>query len=678
MALSANHLLQEPSPYLQQHAYNPVEWYPWGEKAIKKAQRENKPILLSIGYAACHWCHVMAHESFEDQETATLMNQLFVNIKVDKEERPDLDKIYQTSHYYLSQQSGGWPLTIFLTPDLIPFFSGTYFPPIERYQMPSFKTVLKVIANLYHTQQEDIKKQSMELKRILQQQNKTFSLSLNNHPLRFALEQLEQNYDRQYGGFGDAPKFPQASKLEFLLRNNAAFVLPTLKNIVSGGIYDQLDGGFYRYAVDRKWRIPHFEKMLYDNGQLLSIYSFAIKTYDDPTFKAIVKKTADWVIMAMQAPEGGYYASLDADSDGEEGKFYRWDKKEVQSLLTQDEYAVISLHYGLNNAPNFENHWHFYVNESPQAISKLLKIPLSKVNALIDSATNKLLLARNKRVHPFRDEKVLVSWNALMIKGMLLAGHCLNEEKYIISAQKTLHFIQTTLWNNRQLFASYKNGKAYLSAYLDDYAFLLDALLTSLEIAWNTEHLLFAIELAETVLTDFPDEIAGGFFFTAEQHEKLLYRPKTMTDDAIPAGNGILVRALLTLGHLLGEKRYINAAEQTLKAAWNLLIRYPAEHCSLLLGLNDYLNPPEIIVIRGKNEAIKTWQGIVQDIHNHTYAIPKNAGKLPEGLALKEVKGECCAYVCCGQQCTEVIQDITTLKQFTNLSSSPNPGKAHS
>lgn len=290
MALSANHLLQEPSPYLQQHAYNPVEWYPWGEKAIKKAQRENKPILLSIGYAACHWCHVMAHESFEDQETATLMNQLFVNIKVDKEERPDLDKIYQTSHYYLSQQSGGWPLTIFLTPDLIPFFSGTYFPPIERYQMPSFKTVLKVIANLYHTQQEDIKKQSMELKRILQQQNKTFSLSLNNHPLRFALEQLEQNYDRQYGGFGDAPKFPQASKLEFLLRNNAAFVLPTLKNIVSGGIYDQLDGGFYRYAVDRKWRIPHFEKMLYDNGQLLSIYSFAIKTYDDPTFKAIVKK----------------------------------------------------------------------------------------------------------------------------------------------------------------------------------------------------------------------------------------------------------------------------------------------------------------------------------------------------------------------------------------------------
>ncbi|ASQ45618.1 thioredoxin domain-containing protein [Legionella clemsonensis] len=668
MSLPTNHLIHEPSPYLQQHAYNPVEWYPWGEKAIKKAQQENKPILLSIGYAACHWCHVMAHESFEDPETATLMNQLFVNIKVDKEERPDLDKIYQTSHHYLSQQSGGWPLTIFLTPDLTPFFSGTYFPPTERYQMPGFKTVLKTIAHLYHTQQEDIKKQGVELRRILQQQNKTFTLSLNKQPLQLAMEQLEQNYDKKYGGFGSAPKFPQVSKLEFLLRNDSAFVSTTLKSMASGGIYDQLGGGFYRYTVDQKWRIPHFEKMLYDNGQLLSIYALATKAQNKSAFKATIKKTADWVITTMQSPEGGYYSSLNADSEGEEGKFYYWDKKEIHSLLTEEEYAVISLHYGLDKAPNFENHWHFYISQTPQAISKALEIPLSNVNALLNSAIKKLLVVRNNRVPPSRDEKVLASWNALMIKGMLLAGYCLNEEKYISSAQEALHFMHTTLWNGQQLFASYKNGRAYLSAYLDDYAFLLDALLTSLEISWNTEHLLFAIDLAETVLTDFPDETAGGFFFTAEQHEKLLYRPKSMMDDAIPAGNGVLVRALITLGYLIGETRYIYAAEQTLKAAWNLLIRYPAEHCSLLLGLEEYFNPSEIIIIRGgKQEEMKAWQNIVKETYNYTFAIPEDAGKLPEGLAMKKARGECCAYICQGQQCLTVIKDIAALKKFRDL-----------
>ncbi|KTC78005.1 thioredoxin domain-containing protein [Legionella brunensis] len=666
--VQVNHLIHENSPYLQQHAHNPVEWYPWGKEAFDKAQKENKPILLSIGYAACHWCHVMAHESFEDVDTASLMNQLFVNIKVDKEERPDLDKIYQTSHYYLSQQGGGWPLTIFLTPDLTPFFSGTYFPPEERYQMPSFRKILHVIANLYQNQQEDIQKQGQELKRILQHQNKTFSLSLNAQPLQLALDVLKQNYDEQYGGFGGAPKFPQAAKLEYLLRNNSPLALDTLKHMINGGIYDHLAGGFYRYTVDQKWHIPHFEKMLYDNGQLLSLYSLASKQYKRPSFNTIIAETADWLITDMQSIEGGYFSSLDADSEGEEGKFYRWHKNEVQTLLTKEEYTVITLYYGLDKPPNFEGHWHFYRAHSPKKLSKLLNVPLAEINTLITSAKKKLLSARNHRPQPFRDEKILTSWNALMIKGMLLAGNHLNNEKYIASAQQALNFIQTKLWSGQHLSASYKNGNAYLLAYLDDYAFLLDALITALEVSWNTDHLLFAIEIAETILTNFTDETSGGFFFTGENHEKLLYRPKPMMDDAIPSGNGVLVHSLFILGHLLDEIRYTEAAEQTLKAAWTMLIRYPAEHCSLLLGLNDYLNPPEIIIIRGEQAEVKIWRACAKTVNNYVFAIPSKATALPEALVLKKPEGKCCAYVCKGQQCLEVIKDLTTFKAYLETS----------
>ncbi|KTD23372.1 Thioredoxin-related protein [Legionella lansingensis] len=658
-----NHLIHENSPYLQQHAHNPVEWYPWGETALDKARTENKPILLSIGYAACHWCHVMAHESFEDEETAALMNQLFVNIKVDKEERPDLDKIYQTSHYYLSQQSGGWPLTIFLTPDLTPFFSGTYFPLEDRYQLPSFKKVLNITSYLYKNRTEDIRKQGMELKRILQQQNKTFSLSLNPQPLELAFTMLEQNYDEKYGGFGTAPKFPQASKLEYLLSNRSPLAAETLKKIAKGGIYDQLRGGFYRYSVDQKWNIPHFEKMLYDNGQLLTLYSLASRAYPQSSFKKILTETAEWVIAEMQSAEGGYFSSLDADSEGEEGKFYYWDKSEIQALLTAQEYTVASLYFGLNNPANFENHWHLYISQPLKSVSRTLNMPLVDVKELIASAKRKLLWARNKRSTPFRDEKILTSWNALMIKGMLLAGKRLNQEKYLHSAYQALDFVQSKLWDGEKLQACYKNGDAYLLGYLDDYVFLLDALLTSLEVSWNTDHLLFTIELAEAILAHFSDETVGGFFFTANNHEKLLYRPKTMMDDAIPAGNGVLVRTLLILGHLLGEIRYIEAAEQTLKAAWTMLSRYPAEHCSLLLGLQTYLTPPQIIVIRGQEDEIQRWQALAKSFNNYVVAIPSHVSHLPEVLAAKKAQGDCCAYVCQGHECKEVIKAFDDLKR---------------
>lgn len=650
----ANHLLHEPSPYLQQHAYNPVDWYPWGELAFKKAREENKPILLSIGYAACHWCHVMAHESFEDKQTAALMDKWFINIKVDKEERPDLDKIYQTAHYILSGQGGGWPLTLFLTPDLVPFFSGTYFPKKESYQLPSFKQILKIIADHYQNNPQQINQQNQELLRLIRQEaSQDSSVTLDNKPLERGLLALQQNYDEKYGGFGDAPKFPQASKLEFLLHQSSPIALSTLTHIARGGIYDQLAGGFFRYTVDKKWRIPHFEKMLYDNGQLLALYSLAGKYDGETFFNDIIRETALWVIEALQAPEGGFYSSFDADSEGMEGSFYVWDKAEVKALLSEDEFALVNLYYGLDNRPNFERKWHFYVaNPVEDAQSK----------ALLLTAKKKLLQERVKRVPPFRDEKMITSWNGLMIKGLLLAGSFLNEPSFIDSATRALYFIQQYLWQKGTLFACYKGGKAYLGGYLDDYVFLLDALLTSLQVSWNSEHLEFARALADAILDSFASENAGGFYFTPKNHEALLYRPKVMMDEATPSGNGILVRTFLLLGYLLGDSRYLSSAENTLQAAWPMLQRYPAEHCSLLLGLKELLHPSPLIIIRGEQEESRKWQQEVQSLTNYSFVIPNDATNLPDALTVKKVQGKVCAYVCRGLHCDTVITDRSALQ----------------
>ena len=656
--------MNEKSPYLQQHAHNPVEWYPWGKAPFDKAQDENKPILLSIGYAACHWCHVMAHESFEDPTTAELMNKLFINIKVDKEERPDLDKIYQMSHYCLTQQHGGWPLTVFLTPDLTPFFSGTYFPREERHPLPAFGTVLQLISDLYKNRPHDVKNQGMALKKFLQQQPlQPSSLSFENNPLELATDALKRSYDPVYGGFGHAPKFPQASKIEYLLKQSSPLALATLRHIATGGIYDQLEGGFYRYSVDEKWTIPHFEKMLYDNGQLLSLYAQASKHYAEPYFYAIAHETAEWAMKRMQSPNGGFYSSIDADSEEEEGKFYRWDNTDIQSLLTHDEYAVVHLYFGLDKPPNFEEHWHLYVATSLESIGAALTLSIPQVNQLLISAKKKMLSSRNQRIKPGRDEKILTSWNGLMIKGMLLAGYVLKEKRFIASAEQAIHFIQKNMWHHNQLLACYKDDQGYLGAYLDDYAFLLDALLTSLQVNWNSDHLLFAISIADLILKHFSDDATGGFYFTANHHEKLLYRPKTMVDEATPAGNGIIVRAFLTLGHLLGEVSYLKAAEKTLQAAWSDMVRLPAEHCTLLLGLKDYLDPPQLIIIRGKKDELNHWQDVSQSMTHYTFAIPDDALNLPSALATKTSQRKTCAYICQGPHCEARIDDIEKLAE---------------
>ena len=700
-----NHLTHETSPYLLQHVHDPVDWYPWNQAALDKARREDKPILLSIGYSACHWCHVMAHESFEDPQTAKVLNELFINIKVDREERPDLDKIYQTAHYLLTQRGGGWPLTVVLTPDTqVPFFAGTYFPPTPRHGMPAFTDLMQRVAGFYHERRADIDKQNAALIDALQSTNPnadTSDINLSAMPLDMARRQMEDSFDAQYGGFSRAPKFPHPANIDFLMRY-WAHSLPappspisktdgralgiarfTLQAMALGGIYDQLGGGFCRYAVDEQWMIPHFEKMLYDNGPLLSLYAQGWTATKEPLFRRITIETANWVMAEMQSPEGGYYATLDADSEGHEGKFYAWTQDQVRDLLSEQEYAVMARRFGLDRPANFEVHggisvaggtmpgategaWHLHAFKDTAAIAKELNLTEEQVMETLGQARQKLFEAREQRVHPGRDEKILTAWNGLMIKGMALAGRLLGEEEFIDSAAQALDFIKTTLWKNGRLLASYKDHKAHLPAYLDDYVYLIDAILEFSQARWRDGDLNFASELAEVVLTHFQDHEHGGFYFTADDHEQLIHRPKPVIDDATPAGNGVAAYTLNRLGYLLGEPRYIEAAERTVKMAWLDIKRIPYAHTSLLLALQEILSPPQIIILRGQAQVLPEWQQRCNTGYAPSrlaFAIPDNALGLPPALAEKSASENTVAYLCRGHTCAP---PITAFEKFDN------------
>jgi uncharacterized protein YyaL (SSP411 family) len=676
-----NRLAEETSPYLLQHAHNPVDWYGWNSEALATARELNKPILLSIGYSACHWCHVMAHESFEDPATAEVMNRLFINIKVDREERPDLDKIYQNAHQLLTQRGGGWPLTVFLTPDdQTPFFAGTYFPPERRHGMPSFIEILEHIASVYEEHEADIRSQNQHLLEALAGLNPGQSSALdqlNPTPLDGARQQLARNYDATWGGFGQAPKFPHPTNLERLLRHWATtaladqpdtqardMVLNTLHAMASGGIYDQLGGGFCRYSVDEKWMIPHFEKMLYDNGPLLSLYSQAWQASGHQVFRRIAEETAEWVMREMQAPEGGYYSTLDADSEGEEGRFYVWSREEAESLLTDDEYAVAARLYGLDGAANFEGQWHLHVYHDITSVAQNLDLTHEQATALLTSARDKLFTRRETRVRPGRDEKVLTAWNGLMIKGMAATGRRLGRADFIRSAQQAVDFIRTQLFENGRLLASYKDGRARLMAYLDDHVFLLDGLLELLQAAWRPQDLQLAIELAELLLTHFEDSEQGGFYFIADDHEQLIHRPKPSMDDALPSGNGVAALVLGRLGHLLGEPRYTRAAERTLQNTWQMISQMPYVHCALLDALEEYLYPPEIIILRGEGKEFLQASQLCQQGYSPrrlSLAIPATESDLPGLLAERASRNGFIAYRCSGTSCQSPITDVSEL-----------------
>jgi uncharacterized protein YyaL (SSP411 family) len=686
-----NRLAQETSPYLLQHAANPVDWHPWGAEAFELARTTGKPILLSIGYSACHWCHVMAHESFEDEAIAKLMNDLFINIKVDREERPDVDKIYQLAHHVLAQRGGGWPLTMFLThDDQKPFFGGTYFPNVPRYGMPSFGDLLQRISAFYAQRGPEIRKQNDSLMQVFAETNPpppAAATQLSDAPFEAARASLLQSFDKEFGGFGGSPKFPHPTNLELLLRRWRASAHDespdlqslyaatlTLTRMAEGGIYDQVGGGFCRYSVDRYWMIPHFEKMLYDNGPLLGLYAQAAIATGDQLFKRIAIETAEWIIRDMQAPassvEGGYWSTLDADSEGHEGKFYVWTPEQVRSLVDSKEYEVLSQRFGLDREANFEGAWHLHAFRSLDEAAQLSGVSTPEAESLLNSARPKLLAVRNQRVWPGRDEKVLVAWNGLAIRGLAIAARSLGDTaqrtRWADSATRALDFIHSTLWKEGRLLAVYKDGQARFPAYVDDYAFLLDALVELLQVRWRPSDLTFATELANALLEHFEDRAAGGFYFTADDAEQLIHRPKAFADEAVPAGNGVAAQALLRLGTLLGDTRYIDAAERTLKAAWSVIERFAAGHASLLVALEEWLEPIQLIVLRGQASEIAEWQIELNKVYaprRMILAIPADANDLPPALIDKKptAGGDAVGYVCRGPVCSEPLKSIAAL-----------------
>jgi len=560
-----NRLARETSPYLQQHADNPVDWYPWGEEALAESKRTGKPILLSVGYSACHWCHVMAHESFEDPEIARVMNDNFVNIKVDREERPDIDQIYQVAQAMLTQRNGGWPLTMFLTPEQMPFFGGTYFPNRPKYGMPGFGDLLMRVRTFYDENPDDIRAQGEQLVEALARTSPRAgdTPEFDALPLDQAAMYLASAFDSVEGGFSGAPKFPHPDTIELLMRRFAALgeraslerALLTLRKMAEGGIYDQLGGGFARYSVDERWAIPHFEKMLYDNGWLLRLYADAWAITRDPLFKRVCEETAAWVMREMQSPEGGYYSSLDADSEGHEGKYYVWTPAEASALLTSAEYKLVSAVYGLDNAPNFENtHWHLVVAFSLEAVAKDQGLDAGTARHMLDHARAKLFAAREKRVRPGRDEKVLASWNALMIGGMAHAARVFGRPEWLASARKALDFVRREMWRDGKLLATAKDGRAHLDAYLDDHAYLLAALLEVMQAQFDPRDLEWATKLGRVLLDEFHDPVQGGFFFTSHDHETLIHRPKPGPDNATPSGNAVAALALNRLSFLTRDE----------------------------------------------------------------------------------------------------------------------------
>lgn len=675
-----NRLAATTSPYLQQHAHNPVDWWPWCDEVLELAREQDKPILLSIGYSACHWCHVMAHESFEDPATAELMNRLFVNIKVDREERPDLDRVYQTAHQLLTQRAGGWPLTVFLTPeDHTPFFAGTYFPPEPRHGLPSFAQLLTGVEQAYREKREAIREQNAGLIGALEELEPSAEEAVPGAELLdMACDQLAGSFDAEHGGFGDAPKFPLTTSLELLMRRQTggegavgssprAMATSTLERMIRGGIMDQLGGGFCRYSVDAEWMIPHFEKMLYDNGPLLALCCDAYTATDAPLFRRAAQATADWVMREMQSPEGGYYSTLDADSDGHEGRFYVWGRDEVKRLLAESEYGPFAAVYGLDRPPNFEGHWHLHGYRAPEEVADSLGMPLEQVEALLASARATLFAARQRRTRPGCDDKVLTAWNGLMIKGMARAARVLERSDYLESAEGAMRFIRSALWRDGRLLATYRAGVAHLSAYLDDYANLIDASLELLQTRWSSEDLDFAISLAEVLLDQFHDTQNGGFWLTGHGHEPLIQRPKPLGDDSMPAGNGIAAQVLQRLGHLVGEPRYLEAAADTLKLAAESVRRLPYAHASLLIALDEQLRPPETIVIRAADDRLETWQRQLQAGYQPrrlVFAIPSSEVRLPGMLSAMSAGERPRIYRCMGTHCEPPVDSPAALMRL--------------
>ena len=673
---SANRLIKETSPYLLQHAHNPVDWYAWNEEAFVKAEAEDKPIFLSIGYSACHWCHVMEHESFEDDETARLMNENFVNIKVDLEERPDVDQIYMT-FVQMTSGHGGYPLNVFLTPDKLPFFGGTYFPPVNRYNMPSFQRVLSSVAEAWLEKRDELLDSANhvlgEIKRVGAVE---FSgAELSKDVLNAAFQSFEKYFDEVNGGFGGAPKFPSPMALEFLLRyykrtkneNALEMVTKTCRKMANGGIYDQLGGGFHRYTVDAIWLVPHFEKMLYDNAQLARIYLHLFQITKDEFYKRIAVETLEYVKREMLDASGGFYTAQDADSESVEGKFFIWSPEEIVEILGEADALIFNFYFDVSENGNFEEKNILNVKNSIAESAKALDLSEEKLKEVLENGRKKLFATREKRIKPFRDEKVLTAWNALMTATFAEASAILRNEDYLEIARKNADFIIENLQKDGYLLRSWKDGKAKLDAYLEDYANFADALTELFQVSGEVKYLKEAKRLADLMIAEFWDEDNGAFFFTAKNHEKLPVRSKDFYDNATPSGNSAAADVFLKLSHLLGEEKYQRYAVTILRLVAPQIARYPQAFGRIVSVLEFYLNPTKEIVILGE-KGNELEREIWREFTPNKVLIPaENAKKNAEFIPLlkdrKMIDGKPTAYVCENFTCQKPTASAEELKK---------------
>jgi len=679
--MKANSLIHETSPYLLQHAHNPVEWHPWGEKAFEKARKENKPVLLSIGYSACHWCHVMEEESFKNEAIAALMNDHFVNIKVDREERPDLDEIYMNAVQMLTGR-GGWPMTVFLTPEGKPFHGGTYFPPEDRYGVPGFPKVLKAVAHAYRERPEDVEK---NVGQILDALNRLGSFrgsqrSFSRDVIAKSAEQISQSYDSNHGGLGRAPKFPNAGVFELFLRHYRnskdrhylEMVTHTLTKMAEGGIYDHLGGGFHRYSVDEKWLVPHFEKMLYDNAQLTRIYAQVFCLTQEPLFKSVVEETLEYLLREMFHPEGGFYSTQDADSEGVEGKFFIWSSGEIMQFLGEEVGELFCRIYDVGDFGNFEGKNILHPILAWEQAAKLFKKDLQEIRRTIAGAKARLFREREKRVKPFRDEKILTSWNGLMLSGLAEASKISDNPRYLEAAAKTVGFIFTKMMRDEFLLHSYKNSQAKIHGYLDDYAFLATGLLDLYEVTLDRSNLDRSIQLAETMIREFWDGTDGAFFFTGASHEKLISRTKPVFDSSIPSGNSVATHLLLRLYHYTEKEDYLIKAEKVLRLYHDAMEQQPFGFAQMLSALDLYLEKPkEIVLVRKKGDPVE--QHLLKKIHS-LYLPNKTLQAMDPGEPLARVSpllegktqlnGKATVYVCHNFTCSLPATEWNDLKQL--------------
>jgi uncharacterized protein len=679
----ANRLLHETSPYLRQHAHNPVDWYPWGQEALDRARQLDRPIFLSIGYSACHWCHVMERESFEDPDVARILNEHFVSIKVDREERPDLDQIYMTAVQMLTGQ-GGWPMSMFLTPDIKPFYGGTYFPPDDRYGRPSFRRVLLALVDAWQNRRDEITRSSAQITEHLRDAGRVRrgEGELSPELLQKAVGQLARAFDPVHGGIGSAPKFPHPMELRLLLRawkrsgdeDALRMARLTFDRMAMGGIYDHLGGGFHRYSTDERWLVPHFEKMLYDNALLTQAYLEAYQATGAAPYRRVVEETLAYVRREMTSPEGAFYSTQDADSEGVEGKFLVWSQREVEEVLGKERAEVFTYVYDVTPEGNWEGHNILHRAKTDEQDARLLRIPEDELLRALRESKERLFAVRSRRVPPGRDEKVLTAWNGLMIAAFAQAGQVLDEPSYTETAARAADFILRTMRaEDSRLRRTYAAGVgAKLNGYLEDYAFLADALVTLYEADFDVRWIEAALELAELMLVEFWDKAEGGFFYTGQSHEALISRTKEAHDSSVPSSNAMAATALLRLAKLTGRMDLLEKAEATLRLFGGLMTASPLAAGQMLLALDFWLGPVQEIAVvgaradEGTREVLRTIRGPflphkVVALKDPDASAARSEAVLPL-LAGKEARGLVTTYLCRDFTCGDPLIGAAALR----------------